>query len=291
MRTAIRRFGLVMLWQYAVCIAVLPVYFLAALLAVANTMPRWFLAVGVILALLLTIGAFRDRIYQFIDKAVLVEPDGEPRRRMRALRVDRQFDVFLATCLLSGLMTIAQTLRVVESSGIVSGLFAYLITWHVMLIFPLMLWARSKGAEQLPPPRGIPASGIAELWIVPPDDDDDEEGGPITVAVKVDGIRSLEEVLVAVLQNQVLPALDGGQRQWLVVVDGTPVGDLTQTWHHPRWWRPIEWTTSPSSLFKGERVTFRPVGSGQHGRPPDPKVRQPWIPILVSYYLSKMPSY
>lgn len=251
-----------MLWQYAVCIAVLPLYFLFALLALENTWPGWLLAMGLIVASMLAILAFRDRIAQFIDKAVLVEPDGESPRRMRALRVERQHGIFLTTCLVSGQMAIIQTQRVVESSGILNGFFVYLIFWHVMLILPLMLWARTRDAEQLPPPRGIPASGIAELWIVPPDED--EEDGPITVAVKVDGIRSLEEVVVAVLQTQVLPTIDGGWRKWSVVVDGTPVCDLTQSWHHPKWWRPIEWSTSPSSLFRGERVTFRPVGSGQN---------------------------
>lgn len=262
MRTVIRRFGPLVLWQYVVCVALMTLYVPIALLALENTWPRWLLSRGAVVAVAgLAIFVLRDPIFRLIDWAALVEPDGEPPRRMRVLRVERQFGVFLAVCLVSGLLAILQSLNMVETAGMLNGFLAYLIGWHFTLLLPVMLWARSRDAEQLPPSRGILASGIAELWIVPPDED--EEGGPITVAVRVEGIRSLEEVVVAVLGCQVLPALDGGRRQWSVVVDGTPVGDLIQTWHHPRWWPPIEWTTSPSSLFKGERVIFRPVGSGQ----------------------------
>jgi hypothetical protein len=263
MRSVIRRFGPLVLWQYVVCVTLVTLYVPIALLALENTWPRWLLSRGAVVALAgLSIFVLRDPIFRLIDRAALVEPDGAPPRKMRMLRVERQFDVFLAACLVSGLLAIFQSLSMVESAGMLNGLLAYLLAWHFMLLLPLMFWARSRDAKQLPPSRGIPASGITELWILPPDED--EEDGPITVAVRVDGIRSLEEVVVAVIQSQVLPGIDGGRRQWSVVVDGTPVGDLTQSWHHPRWWPPVDWIASPSSLFKGERVTFRPVGSGRH---------------------------
>lgn len=261
MSRVIRRIGPLVLWQYAVCLAILPLYFPIALLALENTWPRWLLSRGVIAALVIAVFVWRSPITGFIDRAALVEPEGETARKMRAVRVERHFDVFLTACLLSGLLAIFQSLTMAESSGLLNGLLAYFIAWHFALFIPLMVWARFRHAEPLPPKRGTTAPGITELWIVPPDEDAEE--GPITIAVKVDGIRSLEEVVVAVLGHQVLPATKGGKRQWSVEVNGAPVGELTQTWHHPRWRPPIEWTASPSSLFKGERVVFRPVESGE----------------------------
>ncbi|MBO3735561.1 hypothetical protein [Glycomyces niveus] len=79
------------------------------------------------------------------------------------------------------------------------------------------------------------------------------------MVVRTEGIRSLEEVVVAVLGRPALPAITGGKRRWSIVVDGAAVGELTQSWQHPRWWPPIDWSASPSSLFKGDRVVFRLV--------------------------------
>lgn len=258
----LRRIGPFVLWQYAVCLAILPVYFPIALLALENTWPRWLLSRGAIAALVIAVLLWRNPIARLIDSVALLEPEGETRRGMRPLRVERHFGVFLNVCLGSGLLAIFQSLTMVESAGMANGLLAYLIAWHGFLVIPAVLWARNREAERpLPPKRGTTAPGIAELWVVPPDEDG--EDAPVTVAVKVEGIRSLEEVVVAVLGRQVLPAIIGGKRRWSIVVDGVPVGELTQSWQHPRWWPPIEWDVSPPALFKGGRVTFRPVDSLQ----------------------------
>ena len=151
-------------------------------------------------------------------------------------------------------MAIFLSLTMAESAGMANGLLAYLIGWHIALVIPLAVWAKNRDAEQAPPKRGTKVPGIAELWVVPPDEDDQD--GPITVAVRTDGIRSLEEVVVAVLSSRVLPSLKGGEERWSIVVDGVTVGELTQTWHHPRFWPPIDWNTSPSSPFKGDRAVF-----------------------------------
>jgi hypothetical protein len=260
MRRAIRRIGPLVLWQYIVCLAILPLYFPIALLALEDTWPRWLLSRGAIVALGIAVLVWLNPMRGFIDRAALVEPEGETPRKMRAFRVERHFDVFLATCLVSGLLALLQSLSTVESWGLTHGLLTYLIVWHFMLVIPLMLWARNRDAERpLPPKRGTIAPGIAEYWIVSPDEDD--ESGQITIAVKVEGIRSLEEVVVAVLGRRVLPAIDGGKRRWSIVVDDAPVAELTQSWQHPRWWPPIDWDASPSALFKGGRVTFQPVDS------------------------------
>ncbi|MDA1363040.1 hypothetical protein O1R50_25735 [Glycomyces luteolus] len=261
MNRVIRRVGPLVLWQYAVCLAILPLYFPIALLALENTWPRWLLSRGVIVALVIAFFVWRNPVIGFIDRAALLEPEGEAPRRMRAFRVERHFGVFLTTCLMSGLLSLLQSLSMIESWGMAHGLLTYLITWHFMLILPLMLWARNRDAERrLPPERGTTAPGVAELWILPPEEDG--EDGLVTVAVKVDGIRSLEEVVVAVLGRQVLPEINVGKRRWSIVVVGVSVGELTQTWQHPRWWPPIEWNASPSSLFRGQRIALRPIDSG-----------------------------
>jgi hypothetical protein len=260
MTRVIHRIGPLVLWQYAVCLALLPLYFPIAWLASENTWSGW-LPRGVIVALIVAVLLWRHPIAGLIDRAALIEPEGEVRRSMRALRVERHFGIFLNVCMVSGLFALFQSLSMVEAAGMANGLLAYLLGWHILLVLPLMLWAKSRDAERPLPPKRDTTPGLAELWIVPPDEDGEED--LITVAVKTDGIRSLEEVVVAVLGREVLPAVDGGRRRWSIVVDGAPVGELVQSWHHPRWWPPIEWNASPSTLFKGDRVTFRPVGSSR----------------------------
>jgi hypothetical protein len=241
-------------WQYAVCLVILPLYFpIAMLVSDEDTWPGWLLPRGVIAVLFVAVIVWRHPLLDLIDRAALIEPEGEPRRNMRALRVKRHFHVFLYACLASGLLAVFQSLSMVESAGRANGLLAYLLGWHAFLVLTLMAWAKNRGAERpLPPKRAAAPPDLAELWVVPPDKE-----GPVTVAVKTEGIRSLEEVVVAVLGRPVLPAADGGRRRWSIEVDGAPVGELTQSWHHPRWWPPIEWSVSPSSPFKGGRVTFR----------------------------------
>jgi hypothetical protein len=259
MSRVICRIGPLVFWQYAVCLVILPLYFpIAMLVSDEDTWPGWLLPRGVIAALVVAVIVWRHPLLDLIDRAALIEPEGEPRRNKRALRVERHFHVFLYTCLASGLLAVFQSLSMVESAGMANGLLAYLLGWHLFLSFPLMAWAKNRDAERpLPPKRAAAPPGLAELWVVPPDDDGEE--GPVTVALKTEGIRSLEEVVVAVLGRPVLPAVDGGRRRWSIEVDGAPVGELTQSWHHPRWWPPIEWNASPSTLFKSERVTFRPI--------------------------------
>ncbi|MBO3735563.1 hypothetical protein [Glycomyces niveus] len=41
---------------------------------------------------------------------------------------------------------------------------AYLICWHLCLVFPAMLWARAKSTEPLPPKYS--SDGIAELAVL-----------------------------------------------------------------------------------------------------------------------------
>jgi hypothetical protein len=257
MSRVIRRIGPLMFWQFVMCTAGLPFYFVTAWLTLKNTWPDRLLASAMILAIMAAIAVFRYPILAFIDRVALVEPDGEPPRNARALRLWRHTDVYLFGCLMCVVIALHASRDMVASSGVIVGLLAYLIAWHLCLFLPILLWVRSRDAEQLPPKRGTTAAGIAEFWIVPPGEDD--EDGLVIVAVNVDGIRSLEEVVVAVLGRQVLPALNGGKRRWSVVVDGVSVGELTQSWQHPRWWPPIDWNASPSALFKGGQVTFRPV--------------------------------
>lgn len=259
MNRVIRRIGPLVLWQYVICVAMAPLYFLTAS-TVDDTWPGWLLPRGVIVSLVIAVVVWRDQIFGLLDKFVLLGPEGRAPRKTGALRVERHFGVFLVVCLASGLLAIFQSLSMVESAGMVNGFLAYLLAWHGFLVIPLAVWARNRDAERpLPPKRGTMPPGIAEFWIVPPDDE--VEGGPVTVAVKVDGIRSVEAVVVAVLGRQVLPPVAGGKRRWSITVDGVAVGEVTQSWHHPRWWPPIEWRVSPSSLFKGERVVFQPVDS------------------------------
>jgi hypothetical protein len=257
MSRAIRRIGPLVFWQYVVCLALLPLYFLLAL-TVEDTWPGWLGSRGIIAALGVAVFVWLRPIARFIDRVALQETEGEPPRKMRVLRVERHFQVFLLICMVSGLLALLQSLSMVEAAGMASGLLAYLLGWHIMLILPLMMWVKDRATERpLPPKRGDMAPGISEFWIVPPDEEDAD--GPITVVVRTEGIRSLEEVVVAVLGRPALPAITGGKRRWSIVVDGAAVGELTQSWQDPRWWPPIDWSMSPSSLFKGDRVVFRLV--------------------------------
>lgn len=258
MSRVIRRIGPLALWQYAVCLAVLPFYFPIAWLVEPDTWSGWLLPRGVIVLLLGAVLLWRRPIADFIDKVALLEPEGEAPRNIRAFRVERHFHVFMVSCIVSGLLAILQSLSMVESAGMAYGLLAYLLGWHLCLFIPLMMWARSRSADRPPPAKRGTTPEIADMWIVPPDEDDDPS---ITVAVKVDGIRNVGEVVAAVLGREVLPPATHGDQRWSVVVGGAAVGELTQTWHHPHWWPPIEWIVSPSSQFEGGRVGFRPSDS------------------------------
>jgi hypothetical protein len=261
MSRVIRRIGPWALWLYAICAIGLPLYFAIAQLILENTWPSQLLASGLILAPLAAVIIFRNPLSALIDNVALVEPDGSTPRRWRGLRLERHANVFLLGSLATISLALHVSRSIVESSGLAIGLLAYMLAWHGTLLLPLTLWAKHRDAERpLPPKRGTTAPGIAELWIVPPDEEGEEgEDGPIAMAVRTEGIRSLEEVVVAVLGRPVLPAIEGGERRWSIVVDDAPVGELIQSWQHPRWWPPIEWSVSPSSPFKGGRVTFRPL--------------------------------
>jgi hypothetical protein len=126
MTRVIHRIGPLVLWQYAVCLALLPLYFPIAWLASENTWSGW-LPRGVIVALIVAVLLWRHPIAGLIDRAALIEPEGEVRRSMRALRVERHFGIFLNVCLVSGLFALFQSLSMVEAAGMANGLLAYLL--------------------------------------------------------------------------------------------------------------------------------------------------------------------
>lgn len=98
MTRVICRIGPLVFWQYAVCLVILPLYFpIAILVSDEDTWPGWLLPRGVIAALVVAVIVWRHPLLDLIDRAALIEPEGEPRRNKRALRVERHFHVFLYT--------------------------------------------------------------------------------------------------------------------------------------------------------------------------------------------------
>jgi hypothetical protein len=249
MRPSARRFAVLLLWQFATCIVGLPFYFAIAVLTLDQTWPSRLTATGMILALLVAIFVFRNPLTAFIDKAALAAPDGAPARRASGLRLDRHLELYLLGCLLVIPMALHLSRDWIEVSGVGAGLLAYLICWHLCLVFPAMLWARAKSTEPLPPKHS--SDGIAELAVLavaPPGEGD----GPITVTVRVDRTLSLRAVVAAVLRRQVLPTISGGKRQWTIMIEGVPVAVVTQTWEHPRWWPPVDWIGDPEEPFPAD---------------------------------------
>jgi hypothetical protein len=191
-----------------------------------------------------------------LDKLILVEREGEPPRRYRALRVERRYSLFIVTAPAVGLLATIQALNTWGFPELSGTLLAYLVLWHVFQVLPLWLWLadRAIASSRLPPAETEVFRGV---WVSGVTSEAGPEGAVVVAGVRVEGVRSVETVVNAVVGQQILPALTGGRRRWVLAVDGEPVGELIQGWQHSRWWPPIEWTASPSGLFKGERIEFR----------------------------------
>lgn len=260
MRSKLRRIGVLLLWEYFSCIALLPLLMLGLWLQISGTDATGWSSVGLMLVPLAAMILLIWRRPDLPEKLVLVGPEGEPPRRYHPLRVERRFIALILFAPYVGLLAVWQVLNQREPFGYAEGLLAYLFSWHVFQVLPLVFWVANRAASptRLPPAETEILRGV---WVTGVSSDTDPEGTAVVVEVRVEGVRSVETVIKSVVEHQILPKVSGGRRRWSVAVEETRVAELTQTWVHPRWWPEIDWEVevSASDLFRGERIEFRAV--------------------------------
>ncbi|SDL83434.1 hypothetical protein SAMN05216298_0188 [Glycomyces sambucus] len=258
--TGLRRFGPLCLWSSAVVVAMYPNLLLIVWLDDSGSeMMRWWSRGLIYLEVAALFLAFVSR-KRLADG--LSETAGSGRRWPG---IEPSFEVIVVLQPLVCLLATMQSLDLVRSNGLGAGTISYLAMWAVFQLLPWTLFFKNRTPKPLPPRPGASGSDSLRLWHVSDREDDSDR---VEVAVRVEEPLSIAEVLGTALRYQVLPAVPGGTRRWTVLVDGAPMGELTQTWQHPRWWREIEWAdeVSPSALFKGERIEFRAAPAGQQRR-------------------------
>lgn len=253
----LRTFGLLTFWSAVVMVAMSPVMLLLSWLASGGGYFMWWWAFG----LLVLLGATGFVFFQRWERSVaLVLEEAVVSGRLRAprrLRVPSHYEVVLLAQPLVGIMATLQAIDNGQRGGMLWAVIAYALAWPFMQFLPWIAWFRSRHEDPLPPKQSVNRSSVVHVSYLSTGDEDAEH---VEVAVRLDEESSFAEVLREVVRVPVLPGIAGGERTWLVLVDGSAVGVLTQTWEHPRWWPAIAWSVDASDRFDGERIRFEPDG-------------------------------
>ncbi|GAA1688866.1 hypothetical protein GCM10009830_40570 [Glycomyces endophyticus] len=250
-KPGLRRFGPLCLWSSAIVVAMYPNLLLIVWLDDSGSDLMTWWSSGLIY---LETGAFFLIVFSW--KGVVDGISGSAGSGRRWHGIQPGFEIIVVLQPVVALLATLLSLDLVRSNGLEAGTISYFAKWAVFQLLPWMLYFKHRTPKPLPPRPGISGSDSVRLWYVTDREDDTDQ---VEVAVRVEEPLSIAEVLGTVVGNQVLPAVPGGTRRWTVLVDGAPVGELIQTWQHPRWWQETEWEdeVSPSALFKGERIEFR----------------------------------
>ncbi|GAA2122503.1 hypothetical protein [Glycomyces algeriensis] len=255
MRQLLSRYGPVLLWQFAwLALVSLPLATLIYWLASDGTFLMWAWAAGVLV--LAAIAAFN-----------LSEPFARLiswRHRFGRLAVDPDRRVVvLMHCWLS-FPAILPGVNTASDWGFASGMRMFAVMWVVMFAGAWIWWAligRGSAAAPLPPPT-LPGSALVDARIV--SNGGDEDPDTITVSVAAREPATNDKALYSVMLLQLMPSIKGGERRWNVRIDGESAATVTQTWEHPRWWPPIEWTGDASAMYAGKTISFTPTGKKEH---------------------------
>jgi hypothetical protein len=264
MRRFTRRFGPALFWQFAWLAAVLlPLAALTVWLAASGSFLLWLWALGLVAGAMF--GCFKAfeplRRFLFIAETRDSEESEPPEPRHRLGRLAISGDLYrpVALVLGYGFLTILLGIQMTENWGFAIGMKSFLLYWAVMFAGVWIWWAligRRPAPESLPRPV-LPGTDLVDARLM--DQEHHNDPGMVTVLVSARRVASTDKVVDSVVLLQLIPAVTGGKRRWIVRIDGESVGVLTQTWEHPRWWPPIEWMADPSSKFEGETISFSPV--------------------------------
>lgn len=254
----LRTFGLLTFWGAVVMVAMTPLALLLPWLISGRGYFMLWWTMGLLLLLIAAVFAVRRQTAQLM--AIVLDGDPAPGRLRvpHRLRVPSRFEVVLLAQPMVAVMAIAYTLNATHGLGMLAAAVVYAVMWLFLQFVPWMTWARNRDQDPLPPKQGVNgrSSGV-HVWNLPAAD---EDAVHVEVAVRLHEESSFAEVLREVVRAPVLPAIAGGERTWLVLVDGSEVGVLTQRWEHPRWWPGIVWSIDAADRFDGERIRFEPTG-------------------------------
>lgn len=254
MRHSVRRFGPVLLWQLSTLMLWLAAFAIAAPLrqSLDRMLPQ---PLGVLLVLLLVIGvpAF---LQEFLRGLLARSWNGRP----PAIAAD--FTRLTGTLMPAIPVVASSTINTSFRAGF---LYAASIFTILFIAFAACTWAAwawgylrpADGEETRELPRGVEAAGLR--FIADGVGDGADERGFRVIA---DDPATMRSVVAAFIGAQLLPGLPGGSRNWSVSVGERPIAVGTQTWEHPRWWPPIEWSADPDEPFPEGGFLRLEVASG-----------------------------
>lgn len=254
MRSSVRRFGPVLLWQLGTLLLWL------AALAIASRLSfeaPFLESLGTLLGLLLLIGI--PAFLQEASRKLLAHSwNGRP----PAIAADFSR---LTGRLAPGVPVAASSaINIAMQRGFVIAALTFTVVFILFVTCLWTAWARGylraeahEEPQEPKRPRGLEAGGMRFIT-----EEHGEGGDELGFRVVVDGSVSTRAVLTAFTAARLLPRLPGGSRTWSVLVEERPVAVATQTWEHPRWWPPIEWSMDPDEPFPAGGVLCLRVVSG-----------------------------
>jgi hypothetical protein len=242
MRHALRRFGPVLLWQLGTLLLWLGALAIGARMPLAESPP---LSLGPFLGLILLIA-----VTGFLQAASgsLLARSWHGRPPAIAAEFDRLTGFLMTSIPVAACSMMETSAR--EGFFYAASMFTVLFILFVAGAWIAWSWGYLRPKSDDEPgdvPRGVEAGGLR--FIAEPDGDGSDQLGFRVVA---DDSATMRSVLAAFAGAQLLPHLSGGNRTWLVSIDERPVAVMTQTWEHPRWWPPIEWSADPDESFPAD---------------------------------------
>ncbi|THV39767.1 hypothetical protein [Glycomyces buryatensis] len=260
MRRLIRRFGPALFWQFAwFAVVTIPVAALTYWIASDGSFLKWLWAIGMLVGVILARKAiFRLAIGEQEDRPDEDGTSAAP-HLFRHLKVSDDLRLPVVLMCMFGYVTTVQGIGYAGDHGFAVAMRLTSITWPIWFVLVWSWWAlfgRRASPNSLPPPV-LPGSDLVDARLSPGEDSEDPE--VVTVSVSARKVASIEQVVYSVVLLQLIPAIEGGKRRWTVNVDGEPVAIATQTWEHPRWWPPFQWSADPSATYTGTTIAFAPA--------------------------------